>query len=116
MKNILARFRRTKKTRALIKRLESIRLSAHKSNQHMYAQLVDLDGKILAATSTVSKEYKAQSLKQKKADAAAWVGEDIAKKALALGIKAVAFDRSGFKYHGRVSRLADAARAAGLEF
>lgn len=116
MKKTATRLRRAKKTRATIKRLGVTRVSVHKSNQHMYAQLIDVTGKVLAEASTVSKDYKAAKADHNKSEAAVWVGEQIAKKAIALGIKEIAFDRSGFKYHGRVLRLADAARAAGLEF
>ena len=116
MKKISERLRRAKKTRSTIKRLGVVRISVHKSNQHTYAQLIDATGKILGVASTLSKEYAAQKKDQAKSEAAVWVGEQIAQKALALGIKEVAFDRSGFKYHGRVLRLADAARAAGLAF
>ncbi len=116
MKNTTARLRRAKKTRGIIKRVEAQRISIYKSNQHIYAQLLDLDGKVLASASTVEKAFKAQNAKQTKCDAAAWVGAEIAKKALALNIKEVAFDRSGFMYHGRVRRLAEAAREAGLGF
>ncbi len=116
MKKVLERLRRAKKTRATIKRLNALRMTVHKSNQHIYAQIIDATGKVLAVASTLSAEYKSQKADHSKSDAAAWVGEQIAKKALALGLKEVAFDRSGFKYHGRVMRLADAAREAGLQF
>lgn len=116
MKRTEERLRRAKKTRATIKRLRATRVSVHKTNQHIYAQLIDADGKVLAVASTLSKDFKAQKSAASKADAAVWVGDQIAKKAISLGVKEVAFDRSGFKYHGRIVRLADAARAAGLEF
>lgn len=116
MKKTLERLRRAKKTRANIKRLGMLRLSVHKSSQHIYVQLIDTADKVLAVASTLSQDYKSQKAKHSKSDAAAWVGEQIAKKAIALGVKKVAFDRSGFKYHGRVMRLAEAARSAGLAF
>jgi large subunit ribosomal protein L18 len=116
MKQVQQRTRRLKKTRALIKRLGAVRVSVHKSNQHIYAQLIDTAGKVLAAASTLSTDYRNLKQTQTKSDAAAWVGTEIAKKALALGVKEVAFDRSGFKYHGRIVKLADAARTAGLSF
>lgn len=116
MKQVQQRARRLKKTRSLIKRLDAIRVSVHKTNQHIYAQVIDTAGKVLAAASTLSTDYKNLKLTQSKSDAATWVGTEIAKKALALGVKEIAFDRSGFKYHGRIVKLADAARAAGLSF
>lgn len=117
MKRTIERLRRAKKTRSTIKRLAVPRISVDKTNQHIYAQLIDANGKVLAAASTVAKDFKdQQKAKQTKTDAAAWVGTQIAQKAIALGINKIAFDRSGFKYHGRVMKLADAARAGGLQF
>ena len=117
MKRTIERLRRAKKTRFTIKRLGIPRISVDKTNQHIYAQLIDATGKVLAATSTVTKDFKAQQKKaQTKTEAAAWVGANIAQKAIALGISKIAFDRSGFKYHGRIMKLADAARAGGLQF
>ena len=89
------------------------RLSVFRSNQHMYAQLIDdTSGKTLLATNTQS----VTTAGAKKADKAKLVGEQLAKKALAAGITSVVFDRGGYKYHGRVKALADAAREAGLKF
>lgn len=116
MKRTIERLRRARKTRATIKRLGVPRISVNKTNQHIYAQLIDATGNVLAAASTVGKAFKADHEKSSKQEAAAWVGTEIAKKTIALGISKIAFDRSGFKYHGRIMKLADAARAAGLEF
>ena len=116
MKRTTERLRRAKKTRCTIKRLGMPRISVNKSNQHIYAQLIDANGKVLASSSTLTKDFKAQQSKETKTEAAAWVGAQIAEKTIALGISKIAFDRSGFKYHGRVMKLADAARAGGLQF
>lgn len=91
------------------------RLSIFKSLNHMYAQVIDdLEGKTLAAASTAEKALKAD--KTGNALAAAKVGEAIAERAKKAGVEAVVFDRGGFKYHGRVKALADAARKGGLKF
>jgi large subunit ribosomal protein L18 len=93
------------------------RLAVFRSNNHMYAQLIDdVAGHTLAAASTLEKDVKASCEKTNNVDAAAKVGEAIAKKALALGIETVVFDRGGFIYQGKVQALADAAREAGLNF
>lgn len=115
-KNI-ARLRRAKSTRMHIRELGVARLSVHRTGQHIYAQVVTSSGdKVLAAASTVQKSV-AEGLKgTKNKDAAAAVGKIIAERALQAGIEKVAFDRSGFRYHGRIQALADAAREAGLKF
>lgn len=110
-----ARIRRSIKARMKIKSLKAIRLSVFKSNQHIYAQLINPEGQVLAVASTCSKEY-AEGKKLPMQKAAEWVGTEIAKKAKAAGVSAIAFDRSGYPYHGCVKSLAEAARAAGLEF
>ncbi len=93
------------------------RLAVFRSNNHMYAQLIDdVAGHTLAAASTLEKDVKASCEKTNNVDAAAKVGEAIAKKALAQGIDTVVFDRGGFIYQGKVQALADAAREAGLNF
>ncbi len=111
------RTRRATKTRAHIRRLGVPRLTVHRTPQHMYAQVVDdAGGKVLVAASTVQ-EAVAKDLKSTgNVEAAKAVGRAIAERAKAAGISKVAFDRSGFMYHGRVQALADAAREAGLEF
>lgn len=93
------------------------RLSVHRTDQHLYAQVIDAEGgKVLASASTLQKSV-AEGLKGlKNKTAAAAVGKLIAERALAAGVSKVAFDRSGFKYHGRIQALADAAREGGLQF
>jgi large subunit ribosomal protein L18 len=115
-KNI-ARVRRARATRAKIAELKAVRLTVHRSNCHIYAQVIGPDGmKVLAAASTREPEVR-QTLKYGgNVKAAVEVGKRIAEKAKKLGIEAVAFDRSGYKYHGRIKALADAARAGGLKF
>ena len=114
--NVRAKNARVKKTRSLIKRLEAVRLSFHRSNVHVYAQVTLPNGQVVATASTLSKDYKELSVKESKAVAAIWVGKRIAEKALSAGYTKVAFDRSGFKYHGCVKAMADSAREAGLDF
>ena len=115
-KNI-ARLRRAKSTRSHIRTLGVPRLSVHRSSQHIYAQVQSADGdKVIAAASTVQKGI-AEGLKgTKNKAAAAAVGKAVAEAALKAGVEKVAFDRSGYRYHGRVQALADAAREAGLKF
>jgi large subunit ribosomal protein L18 len=110
------RLRRAIPARAKIRQLRAMRLSVHRTPQHIYAQIFDADSKVLAAASTLQKEVRGDLKNTGNATAAAAVGKAIAEKAKAAGIKQVAFDRSGFKYHGRIKALADAARANGLEF
>lgn len=94
---------------------ERPRLSVYRSNKHIYAQLIDdMNGVTLASASTLDKEINVESASN--IDAAAKVGELVAKRALEKGYKSVVFDRSGYLYHGRIQALADAAREAGLEF
>ena len=115
-KNI-SRMRRAAKTRATIARLKAVRLTVHRTNSHIYAQVIDATGsKVLAAASTVEKEVRGEIKNGGNKDAAAAVGKRIAERAKAAGVTAVAFDRAGFAYHGRVKALADAARESGLTF
>lgn len=96
---------------------ERPRLAVFRSNNHIYAQIIDdAAANTLAAASTLDKDVKAELEKTNDVAAAAHLGTVIAKKALEKGVKAVVFDRGGFIYHGKVKALADAARAAGLEF
>ena len=96
---------------------ERPRLSVFRSNNHMYAQIIDDDAaKTLVAASTVEKEVAGELKKTNDVEAAAYVGTVIAKRALEKGIKEVVFDRGGFIYQGKVKALAEAAREAGLEF
>jgi large subunit ribosomal protein L18 len=115
-KNI-ARLRRAKSTRAHIKKLGVPRLSVLRTGQHIYAQVFSPDGsQVLVAASTVQAPVREGLKGTKNAEAAAQVGRMIAERARAAGIETVAFDRSGYRYHGRVKALADAAREAGLQF
>jgi large subunit ribosomal protein L18 len=112
-----ARLRRAQQTRRKIAELKVVRLAVHRSNGHMYAQVIDASGaKILASASTIEPELRKAVKNGGNVEAAAMVGKRIAEKARALGIEAVAFDRGGYKYHGRVKALADAAREHGLKF
>lgn len=96
---------------------ERPRLAVYRSNNHMYAQIIDdTVGNTLVAASTLEKDVKAELKKTNDVAAAAYLGTVIAKKALEKGIKAVVFDRGGFIYQGKIQALADAAREAGLEF
>ncbi|AQT61789.1 50S ribosomal protein L18 [Cellvibrio mixtus] len=109
------RLRRARRARAKIRELGVTRLTIHRSPRHIYAQLISGDGaRVLASASTLDKELR--SGKTGNAEAAKAVGALIAERAKAAGVTQVAFDRSGFKYHGRVKALADAAREGGLEF
>jgi large subunit ribosomal protein L18 len=111
------RQRRSVKTRAHIRELGVARLTIHRSTQHIYAQVFDAAGaNVLAAASTVQSTVREGLKATGNVEAAKAVGRAIAEKAKAAGITKVAFDRAGFKYHGRVKALADAAREAGLEF
>lgn len=112
-----ARMKRALKLRSKIKKLSATRLSIHKTSQHIYAQVISADGtRTLASASTTQSEIKSGLKNTGNVIAAAEVGKFIAQKAIAVGVTEVAFDRSGFKYHGRVKALADAAREAGLKF
>lgn len=109
------RLRRARRARAKIRELGAARLTIHRSPRHIYAQLISGDGsRVLASASTLDKDLR--SGKTGNAEAAKAVGSLIAERAKAAGVTQVAFDRSGFKYHGRVKALADAAREGGLEF
>jgi large subunit ribosomal protein L18 len=110
------RLRRAVRSRAKIRELKALRLSVHRTPQHIYAQIFDANSRVLAAASTLQKEVRGDLKSTGNITAAAAVGKAIAEKAKAAGIKQVAFDRSGFKYHGRIKALADAARENGLEF
>ena len=110
------RLRRAIPARAKIRELKAMRLSVHRTPQHIYAQIFDSNSKVLASASTLQKDVREGLKNTGNATAAAAVGKAIAEKAKIAGIKQVAFDRSGFKYHGRIKALADAARANGLEF
>ena len=111
------RQRRARKTRARIRQIGDFRLCIHRTPRHIYAQVIAPNGsQVVAAASTVEKDLRSSLAYTGNSDAAAAVGKAIAEKAKAAGVTKVAFDRSGFKYHGRVKALADAAREAGLQF
>lgn len=111
------RLRRSKKTRSKISELGAHRLSVHRTPRHIYAQIISADGnKVVASASTVQKDVASDLKYTGNVDAASAVGKAIADKSKSAGITSVAFDRSGFKYHGRIKALADAARENGLEF
>jgi large subunit ribosomal protein L18 len=115
-----SRLRRGRQTRIKIAQLGVNRLSVHRTNLHIYANLISPDAKVLVSASTLEAEVRAELAgktgKGGNAAAAALVGKRVAEKALQAGITEVAFDRSGFRYHGRVKALAEAAREAGLKF
>ena len=115
-----SRLRRGRQTRIKIAQLGVNRLSVHRTNLHIYANLISPDAKVLASASTLEAEVRAELAGKSgaggNAAAAALVGKRVAEKALKAGITEVAFDRSGFRYHGRVKALAEAAREAGLKF
>lgn len=111
------RLRRARRGRAHIRKLGASRLCVHRTPRHIYAQVIAADGdKVLASASTLDGDVRKGVGKTGNIDAATAVGKMIAERARAAGITQVAFDRSGFKYHGRVKALADAARENGLEF
>jgi large subunit ribosomal protein L18 len=111
------RLRRARRARAKIKSLGVHRLCVYKTPQHTYAQVIDPTGsKVVASAATVEAEVKKGLTHTGNVEAATKIGELIAERAKATGVEKVAFDRSGFKYHGRVKALADAARENGLQF
>lgn len=117
MVNPIARQRRAKKTREKIKRLNINRLCVHKTSRHIYAQIISFaDSNVLASSSTVDKEVKSQIKYGGNVEAAIVVGKILAERAKKVGVEQVAFDRSGFPYHGRIRALADSAREHGMKF
>ncbi|HSS46332.1 MAG TPA: 50S ribosomal protein L18 [Burkholderiales bacterium] len=110
-----SRLRRSRKTRAKIHELRMMRLTVHRTSNHIYAQVVN-EGKVVATASTLEPEVRKKVKYGGNVKAASVIGKRIAEKARKQGIESVAFDRSGFKYHGRVKALADAARENGLKF
>ncbi|MGI9320973.1 MAG: 50S ribosomal protein L18 [Thiogranum sp.] len=111
------RLRRARRTRAHIRDLGATRLCIHKTPRHIYAQIISPEGNaVLASASTLDKDVRKDVEKTGGAAAATVVGKVVAERAKAAGVTRVAFDRSGFKFHGRVKALADAARESGLEF
>ena len=112
----IARIRRAQQTRSKIRELRAPRLAVHRTNSHIYAQVFSAEGdRVLASASTAEKEIKTQTPNGGNVAAAALVGKRIAEKAKSVGVDEVAFDRGGFKYHGRIKAVAEAAREAGLK-
>ncbi len=110
-----SRLRRARRSRIKMREMGTTRLSVHRTPQHIYAQVISGDGsQVLCSASTVEKDLRADTTSN--VEAATKVGQLIAERAKGAGIPKVAFDRSGFKYHGRVKALAEAAREGGLEF
>ena len=117
MSKKVSRIRRAKRTRCHIRDIQATRLSVNRTPCHIYAQVISADGtQTLAAASTLDPELRSKLKNTGNAEAAKEVGKLIAERALKAGVKEVAFDRSGFLYHGRIKALADAAREVGLEF
>ena len=113
----IARLRRARQTRLKIREVGAVRLTVHRTNVHIYAVITTPSGdRVLASASTLEKELRGQLKNCGDRKAAEMVGQRIAAKAKEKGIEKVAFDRAGYKYHGRVKALADAARSAGLKF
>jgi large subunit ribosomal protein L18 len=111
-----SRLRRAKRTRMKISELGAHRLSVHRTPRHIYAQVIEpVANKVIASASTVQKDVRDGLKSTGNAEAAAAVGKAIAEKSKSAGVDQVAFDRSGFKYHGRIKALADAARENGLK-
>ncbi len=112
-----ARLRRARKTRAKIAELKAVRLSVHRSNLHIYAQVISPCGAtVLAAASSLEAEVRKSLPNGGNVNAAKRIGRLIAERAKLAGVESVAFDRAGFQYHGRIKALAEAAREAGLKF
>jgi len=112
-----SRMRRSRRTRAKIAELKVVRLTVNRSNVHIYAQVIDASGgKVLASASSAEKVLRTELKNGGNIKAAVVVGKLIAEKAKKVGVEAVAFDRSGYRFHGRVKALAEAAREAGLKF
>ena len=116
MEKKVSRLRRALRSRAKIRELKVMRLSVHRTPRHIYAQVLDPQSRVVVTASTLQKDVAEELKGTGNVDAAKAVGKAIAERAKAKGITQVAFDRSGFKYHGRVKALADAAREHGLEF
>ena len=117
MEKKASRLRRARRARMKARELNAHRLSVHRTPRHIYAQILSPDGgAVLASASTVQKDVRADCKGTGNVEAAKVVGKLIAERAKAAGVEQVAFDRSGFRYHGRVKALAEAAREAGLQF
>ena len=113
----LSRLRRARQTRLKIREVGAVRLTVHRTNGHIYAQITSPAGdKVLVSASSLEKEVRPQLKNGGNRKAAELIGQRIAEKAKAKGIEKVAFDRAGYRYHGRIKALADAGRAGGLKF
>ena len=112
-----SRMRRSRKTRAKIAAVKAVRLAVNRTNTHIYAQIISADGgTVLASASSNDKDLRAELSNGGNVNAASVVGKRLAEKAKGLGIEKIAFDRSGFSFHGRIKALAEAARENGLVF
>jgi len=117
MNKNIKRLRRARKTRAKIAQLAVARLCVHRTNCHIYAQVIDATGgRVLASASTLEKALRGEIKNGGNVEAAKLIGRHIAERAKQAGVARVAFDRSGYAYHGRVKALAEAAREHGLQF
>ena len=117
MKKKESRIRRSRRSRSRIRLLGVNRLCVHRTPRHIYAQIIGPNGSdILTSASTLDKELKGKIKVGGNVEAAALIGKTLAERAKKAGVTKVAFDRSGFKYHGRIKALADAARENGMEF
>ncbi len=117
MDKVTRRRRRATRIRRQIARLQATRLCVHRTPRHIYAQIIDSSGgRVLASASTVEPEVRKEIKNGGNIGAAAYIGKRIAERAKQAGVTRVAFDRSGFRYHGRIKALADAARESGLKF
>jgi large subunit ribosomal protein L18 len=113
----VARLRRAGQTRRRVHQQKAVRLTVHRTNCHIYAQIFSAEGdKVLVSASTAEKDLRSRVPRGGNKAAATVVGQRIAERAKQLGIQQVAFDRAGYKYHGRIKALADAARQGGLKF
>jgi large subunit ribosomal protein L18 len=111
------RLRRGLKTRSLIRKHKVIRLSVHKTAQHIYAQVFSADNnRVIVSASSLEKSFRKAQSTGGNVEAAVIIGKLVAERALEAGVESVAFDRGGYKYHGRIKALADAAREAGMHF
>ncbi len=112
-----ARMRRARRTRMKIREMGVPRLCVHRTSRHIYAQVIEPNGsKVVASASTLDSDVKGDVKYSGNVDAAAAVGKAIAERSQKAGVTEVAFDRSGYRYHGRVKALADSARESGLKF
>ncbi|QJC37368.1 50S ribosomal protein L18 [Enterobacteriaceae endosymbiont of Donacia thalassina] len=112
----ISRIRRATKFRRNLQKFKIIRLSIHRTSRHIYAQIISVNNKILVTASTLEKKIKQKLIYTGNIKAAIFIGKKIANRTIKKGILSISFDRSGFKYHGRIKALAEAARQTGLKF